>query len=210
MKRAFDFIVSLFLLVVMLPVIAFIALLILFNLGSPILFVQTRPGLDCKEYEMVKFRTMSTASDESGEILDDNDRLSPFGKFLRSSSLDELPELFNVIKGEMSLVGPRPLLIEYLELYDQEQIKRHDVKPGITGWAQINGRNNLEWDEKFELDLWYVKNQSFFLDMKILVLSIKKVILREGINTRDNQIMPPFLGNSKEKFNKSRSNKDPL
>ncbi|TOM84961.1 sugar transferase [Vibrio parahaemolyticus] len=164
------------------------------NLGSPVLFRQTRPGLSGKPFEMVKFRTMKDAVDQQGTPLPDSERMTPFGDKLRSSSLDELPELWNVLKGEMSLVGPRPLLMQYLPLYSKEQSRRHDVRPGVTGWAQVNGRNAITWDEKFKLDVWYIDNRTFWLDVKILLLTIKKVVIKEGISAQGEVTMPPFEG----------------
>lgn len=164
-------------------------------MGSPVLFRQVRPGIDGKPFEMVKFRTMKDAIDAQGNPLPDAERLTSFGQFLRSSSLDELPELWNVLKGDMSLVGPRPLLMEYLPLYSAEQYRRHDVRPGVTGWAQINGRNTLSWKEKFALDVWYVDNRSLWLDIKILFLTIKKVVVRDGISADGEATMSRFEGN---------------
>ena len=173
MKRLFDFVLAFFLIILFSPFYVVVSLLIVINMGFPILFRQQRPGLNEKIFGIYKFRTMTNDRDENGELLPDEQRLFGVGKFIRSSSLDELPQLFNVLKGEMSFVGPRPLLIEYLPLYNEEQKKRHDVKPGITGWAQVNGRNAISWEEKFALDVWYVKNQSFLLDMKILWMTLK-------------------------------------
>lgn len=167
-------------------------------IGSPIFFRQERAGLNGKLFHIIKFRTMNTHKDENGNLLPDDLRLTKFGRFLRSTSLDEIPELFNVIKGDMSLVGPRPLLKEYLTLYSPFQARRHNVRPGLTGWAQINGRNSLSWNEKFEKDIWYVENQSIFLDIKILLITIKKIIIKEGISAKNNEIMPPFTGNNDE------------
>lgn len=164
------------------------------KLGSPVFFRQTRPGLKGKLFEMVKFRTMTDERGPDGQLLPDKDRLTPFGRWLRASSLDELPELWNVLKGEMSLVGPRPLLVEYLPLYTPEQARRHEVRPGITGWAQVNGRNAISWEEKFKLDVWYVDNQSLWLDLKILWLTIKKVLVRDGISAQGDATMPKFTG----------------
>ena len=164
------------------------------KLGSPVFFRQTRPGLKGKLFEMVKFRTMTDERGPDGQLLPDKDRLTPFGRWLRASSLDELPELWNVLKGEMSLVGPRPLLVEYLPLYTPEQARRHDVRPGITGWAQVNGRNAISWEEKFKLDVWYVDNQSLWLDLKILWITIKKVLVRDGISAQGDATMPKFTG----------------
>lgn len=195
MKRLFDFIFSFFGLVFLLPAIIFLAIVIRFKLGTPVLFKQTRPGLQGKPFKMVKFRSMSNAKDANGNLLSNAERLTPFGKFLRSTSLDELLGLFNVLKGDMSLVGPRPLLMDYLPLYNDFQKRRMDVKPGITGWTQINGRNALSWDEKFKLDIWYVDNRSFMLDMKILFMTFKKVLIREGISHAGDVAMPHFTGN---------------
>ena len=174
-----------------------LALLVRINLGSPVLFRQVRPGLHGKPFLLYKFRTMTDDRDEHGNLLPDEQRLTPFGKFLRSTSLDELPELFNVLKGDMSLVGPRPLLMQYLDRYTPEQARRHEVKPGITGWAQVNGRNALTWEEKFKLDVWYVDNWSIWLDLKILLLTVLKVIKREGIHADGHATMPEFLGSTK-------------
>jgi lipopolysaccharide/colanic/teichoic acid biosynthesis glycosyltransferase len=164
-------------------------------MGFPIFFIQPRPGKNGKVFLLLKFRTMSQVADSSGQLLSDQLRLTKLGKLLRKLSLDELPQLINVLRGEMSLVGPRPLLVEYLPLYSREQARRHDVLPGITGWAQINGRNSLSWDEKFKLDVWYVDNQSFFLDLKILFLTLKKVLIREGISANGEATMTKFTGN---------------
>ncbi|SKA89392.1 Sugar transferase involved in LPS biosynthesis (colanic, teichoic acid) [Thiothrix eikelboomii] len=194
MKRILDLSATLFGLILLAPIILILAILIRLKLGSPVFFTQTRPGLHAKPFKMVKFRTMTDARDAAGNLLPDNIRLTAFGRFLRSTSLDELPELWNVLKGEMSLVGPRPLLMEYLPLYSTEQARRHEVRPGITGWAQINGRNAISWEEKFKLDVWYVDNQSFWLDLKILVLTIKKVFVREGISAEGEATMPKFTG----------------
>ena len=169
-----------------------IMLLVLTQLNSPVLFRQSRPGLNRKVFDIFKFRTMTNDCDKDGILLTDELRLTKFGKFLRSISIDELPSLWNVLKGEMSLVGPRPLLVEYLPLYSSKQARRHEVKPGITGWAQVNGRNSISWDEKFALDVWYVDNQSIWLDIKILYLTIKKVIVRDGISAKDDVTMPRF------------------
>ena len=168
-----------------------------FKFGSPVFFKQPRPGLNEKVFNMIKFRSMTMENDTSGIMLSDSDRLTRFGEFLRSTSLDELPSLWVVLKGEMSLVGPRPLLVEYLPLYSKKQSRRHEVKPGITGWAQVNGRNAISWDEKFDLDVWYVDNQSVWLDIKILFLTIKKVIMRDGISAKDDATMPPFKRSKK-------------
>ncbi|EII3002943.1 sugar transferase [Vibrio cholerae] len=194
MKRLFDFLVSLTALILLSPIIALVAWRIRKNLGSPVLFRQTRPGLDGKPFEMVKFRTMKDAVDEQGNPLPDSERMTPFGDKLRNSSLDELPELWNVLKGEMSLVGPRPLLMQYLPLYSKEQARRHEVRPGVTGWAQINGRNAISWEEKFKLDVWYVDNQSLFLDVKILFATVKKVLFKEDISEAGHVTMSSFKG----------------
>lgn len=181
-KRLCDIVASFCGLLLLAPVIAIVAWQIRRKLGSPVLFRQMRPGLNGEPFEMIKFRTMRDAVDVVGNPLPDSERMTPFGSFLRSSSLDELPELWNVLKGDMSLVGPRPLLMEYLSLYSPEQYRRHLVRPGVTGWAQVNGRNSLSWEKKFELDIWYVDNHTFWLDVKIVFLTIKKVVLRDGIN----------------------------
>ena len=195
-KRLLDITVSSAALVVLSPVYAVVGYKIKKNLGSPILFRQTRPGLDGKPFEMVKFRTMTDATDSEGNLLPNSERLTPFGNTLRSTSLDELPELWNVLKGDMSLVGPRPLLMEYVPLYNEEQARRHKVRPGVTGWAQVNGRNAISWDDKFKFDAWYVDNQSLLLDIKILVKTVKKVLIKEDINASDNVTMSRFTGNS--------------
>ena len=197
-KRLFDIFASFFGLLVLSPIIAIVAWKIRKNLGSPVLFKQVRPGKDGKPFEMVKFRTMRDAVDANGIPLPDSERLTPFGHWLRSTSLDELPELWNVLKGDMSLVGPRPLLMEYLPLYSNEQYRRHEVRPGVTGWAQVNGRNSISWDEKFELDVWYVDNQSFWLDIKILFLTVKKVLIKDGISGEGEVTMSKFTGNEKD------------
>jgi lipopolysaccharide/colanic/teichoic acid biosynthesis glycosyltransferase len=194
MKRLFDLIVSSFALLLFSPIIALVSWKIRKNLGSPVFFRQARPGLHGKSFEMIKFRTMKDAVDAQGNPLPDSERMTSFGSKLRNSSLDELPELWNVFKGDMSLVGPRPLLMEYLPLYSPEQARRHEVRPGVTGWAQINGRNAISWEEKFKLDVWYVDNRSFWLDFKILLLTVKKVISKEGISAQGEVTMPPFKG----------------
>ncbi|HAV1360914.1 TPA: sugar transferase [Vibrio parahaemolyticus] len=198
MKRLFDFFASLFGLVLLSPIIALVAWKIRKNLGSPVLFRQTRPGLNGKPFEMVKFRTMKDAVDAQGNPLPDSERMTPFGDKLRNSSLDELPELWNVLKGEMSLVGPRPLLMQYLPLYSKEQARRHEVRPGVTGWAQINGRNAISWEDKFKLDVWYVDNRNLWLDIKILFLTVKKVFVKEGISADGHVTIEPFTGQSKQ------------
>ncbi|TQV61586.1 MAG: sugar transferase [Halothiobacillaceae bacterium] len=195
-KRLFDVVASVTALVVFSPLLFFIAWQVRRKMGSPVLFRQVRPGLHGKPFEMIKFRTMRDAVDAQGNPLPDAERLVPFGKFLRASSLDELPELWNVLKGEMSLVGPRPLLMEYLPLYSPEQARRHEARPGVTGWAQVNGRNALSWDEKFKLDVWYVDNPSFWLDLKILFLTVKKVLVRDGISADGEATMSKFTGNA--------------
>ncbi len=195
LKRIFDVVASATALLLLSPVIAIVAWQISRKMGSPVLFRQVRPGLNGKPFEMVKFRTMKDAVDAAGNPLPDSERMTPFGQFLRSSSLDELPELWNVLKGDMSLVGPRPLLMEYLPLYSAEQYRRHEARPGVTGWAQINGRNSLSWDDKFKLDVWYVDNQSLWLDIKILFLTVKKVVVRDGINADGEATMSKFTGN---------------
>ena len=192
LKRTFDLVATFFVLLLLLPVLMLITLMIRSKLGSPIFFKQPRPGLNGKIFNIYKFRTMTDDCDKDGNLLSDELRLTKFGKFLRSTSLDELPSLWNVLKGDMSLVGPRPLLVEYLPLYSAKQARRHEVKPGITGWAQVNGRNAISWDKKFDLDVWYVDNQSIWLDIKILYLTIKKVIVRDGISAKGDTTMPRF------------------
>ena len=194
-KPILDFLLALFLILLFSPIILIVALLIRLKLGSPIFFIQGRPGLNGKIFKIYKFRTMSNQRDSKGQLLSDELRLKGFGKFIRKSSLDELPQLFNVLKGEMSFVGPRPLLVEYLKLYNKEQARRHEVKPGITGWAQVNGRNAISWEEKFRLDVYYVKNISFGLDLKILYLTFFKVLKRKDINSSTNITMEKFKGN---------------
>ncbi|SER99062.1 sugar transferase [Salipaludibacillus aurantiacus] len=198
MKRGFDFLVSLSLIIVLLPLIVIIACLVRLKLGSPVLFKQERPGLSNKPFTFYKFRSMTDEKDKDGTLLADDKRLTPFGLFLRKFSLDELPQLLNVLKGELSLVGPRPLLMEYLPLYTEEHLQRHRVRPGITGWAQINGRNNLSWEEKFDLDVWYVNNRSFWLDIKILLLTGYKVFKSEGINQPGTATAEKFRGLNSE------------
>jgi sugar transferase EpsL len=196
MKRFLDFICSLILLILFLPIMLILALLIRIKLGAPILFKQQRPGLHGKPFYLYKFRTMTDARDSRGNFFADRIRLTPFGATLRKFSLDELPQLINVIIGDISLVGPRPLLMEYLPLYTEEQAKRHLVRPGITGWAQVNGRNAISWEEKFKLDVWYVNNHSLWLDLKILLITIKKVIKTEGITQRGVVTVEPFKGSN--------------
>ena len=194
LKRIFDGVVALGALVVLSPVLVVLASIVRKQLGSPVLFRQTRPGLHGKPFGILKYRTMIDVRDAQGNLWPDAERLTGFGRFLRSTSLDELPELFNVLKGEMSLVGPRPLLMAYLPLYTPEQARRHEVRPGITGWAQVNGRNAISWEEKFRLDVWYVDNQSFWLDLKILLLTVKKVVVRDGISAVGEATAPRFTG----------------
>lgn len=196
-KRFIDISASLCALVLLAPAMAIVAWSIRKKLGSPVLFRQVRPGRDGKPFEMVKFRTMSDAVDADGNPLADSERMTPFGSFLRASSLDELPELWNVLKGDMSLVGPRPLLMEYLPLYSEVQSRRHEARPGVTGLAQVSGRNALGWAEKFELDVWYVDNQSFWLDLKIILMTIKKVAVKEGISADGEVTMSKFNGNKR-------------
>ena len=194
-KRIFDLFLVLLGLPLILPIYLLLALLVLAKFNFPILFKQSRPGLQGKIFNIYKFRTMTNKCDKEGVLLSDDLRLTKFGKLLRSTSLDELPSLWNVLKGEMSLVGPRPLLVEYLPLYSTKQARRHEVKPGITGWAQVNGRNSISWNEKFDLDVWYVDNQSTWLDIKILYITIKKVITRSGINQDGQATIKNFKGN---------------
>ncbi|MEE1920018.1 sugar transferase [Pseudomonas asiatica] len=194
LKRLFDIAASACGLLLLAPIYLVIAWLIHRKLGAPVMFRQRRPGLNGKPFEMVKFRTMRDAVDANGNPLPDSKRMTAFGSFLRSASLDELPELWNVLKGDMSLVGPRPLLMEYLPLYSTEQYRRHEVRPGVTGWAQVNGRNALSWEEKFRLDVWYVDNQSLWLDLKIIFLTIKKVLARDGISADGEVTMSRFEG----------------
>lgn len=194
LKRLLDIIIASIALIMLSPLYAFVAYKVKKNLGSPVLFRQVRPGLHGKPFEMIKFRTMKDAIDERGNPLPDSERLTPFGKMLRSSSLDEMPELWNVIKGDMSIVGPRPLLMEYLPLYNKEQAQRHDVRPGMTGHAQVNGRNAIGWEEKFKLDTWYVENQSIWLDFKIMLKTVQKVIAKDDISAEGEATMTRFIG----------------
>jgi sugar transferase EpsL len=187
-------VVAIALLLLMFPVFCVLWVLVYLKLGRPVLFKQRRPGHQGEPFTMYKFRSMTEARSGLGDLLSDEKRITNFGQLLRQFSLDELPELFNVIKGEMSLVGPRPLLMEYLDLYTAEQMRRHEVKPGITGWTQVNGRNHLSWEEKFALDIWYVENQSFWLDLKILFLTVFKIVKREGVNQPGHVTMQPFSG----------------
>lgn len=198
LKRLLDLVISSLTLTLLTPILILLIFLVLIDLGRPIFFVQTRPGLKGKPFRMYKFRTMKNCNDQHGNPMDDKDRITRFGSFLRSTSMDELPELFNVIKGDMSLVGPRPLLMEYLSLYSHEQMKRHDTRPGITGWAQINGRNSISWKEKFNLDIWYVNNRNIWLDIKILFLTIFKILARDGISSEGHATMQPFRGKKDE------------
>ncbi|MBZ0333212.1 sugar transferase [Marinobacter sp. AL4B] len=197
LKRLFDIVASFFGLLTLSPVIAIVVWLVRRKLGSPVFFRQVRPGKDGKPFEMIKFRTMLDVVDVNGEPLPDAERMTPFGSFLRSSSLDELPGLWNVLKGDMSLVGPRPLLMKYLPLYSAEQSRRHEVRPGLSGWAQVNGRNAISWEDRFKLDVWYVDNRTFWLDIKIIFLTIKKVFVRDGISAEGEATMSKFKG-SKE------------
>ncbi|MNY96928.1 putative sugar transferase EpsL [compost metagenome] len=194
LKRILDVAIASTALVLLSPVYALVAYKVKKNLGSPVLFRQTRPGLHGQPFEMIKFRSMKDAMDKAGNPLPDSERLTPFGKMLRATSLDEMPELWNVIKGDMSIVGPRPLLMEYLPLYNSEQAKRHEVRPGITGYAQVNGRNAISWEKKFELDTWYVNNQSFWLDFKIMLKTVKKVLAKDDISAEGDVTMHKFTG----------------
>jgi lipopolysaccharide/colanic/teichoic acid biosynthesis glycosyltransferase len=194
MKRCIDIFGAGMGLLLLSPVLVVLAALIALRLGRPVLFAQTRPGLHSNSFRMLKFRSMTSACDANGNLLPDEQRLTPFGQRLRATSLDELPGLWAVFKGDMSLVGPRPLLMEYLPLYTSEQARRHEVRPGITGWAQVNGRNAISWEEKFALDVWYVDNQSLWLDIKILLLTVKKVFVREGISAAGEATMSKFTG----------------
>lgn len=198
MKRLFDFLVSSILVFILLPFFALIALLIRFKLGAPIIFKQIRPGIRGRSFTIYKFRSLTDEKDEKGNLLPDAKRFTRFSKMLRNSSLDELPELFNVLMGDMSLVGPRPLLPKYLERYDKEQARRHDVKPGITGWAQVNGRNAISWEEKFKLDLWYIDNHSLGLDLKIICLTVAQVFLQKDINQEGYVTAREFMGQKNE------------
>lgn len=196
-KRIIDFSLSFLALIFLSPILLILALVIAINMGRPVLFKQARPGLNGKIFYMWKFRSMLELRDAAGQLLPDEQRITKLGHFIRNTSLDELPGLYCVLSGGMSLVGPRPLLIEYLERYSPEQARRHDVKPGITGWAQVNGRNAISWEDKFELDVWYVDNQSLWLDLKILLLTIKKVFFKEGISQEGHATMPVFMGSKK-------------
>ncbi len=194
MKRFFDVSISLLVIVILMPVFIAISFLILIKMGSPVLFIQVRPGLNSRPFKMYKFRSMINVTTAKDRLIHDSERLTSFGRLLRSTSLDELPELWNVLRGEMSLVGPRPLLMQYLPLYSAEQARRHEVRPGVTGWAQVNGRNAITWEEKFKLDVWYVDNQTLWLDAKILWLTVKKVVVRDGISAEGEATMPAFTG----------------
>ena len=195
-KRLFDLVLTLLVGLIFLPVIIMLAIVISSVIGNPIVFKQLRPGLNGKPFCIYKFRTMNNHKNGKGELLPDAQRLTAFGQWLRSTSLDELPSLWNVLRGDMSLVGPRPLLLEYLPLYNAEQTRRHQLKPGITGWAQVNGRNAISWEDKFKLDVWYIDNQSLYLDVKIILLTIKKVLCRDDINAKDEATMPKFTGST--------------
>lgn len=195
LKRVLDIVIASVALVLLSPLYFYVAYRVRKNLGSPVLFRQVRPGLHGKPFEMIKFRTMTDERDAEGNLLPNEQRLPKFGKMLRATSLDEMPELWNVIKGDMSIVGPRPLLMDYLPLYNKEQAKRHNVRPGMTGYAQVNGRNSISWEEKFKLDTWYVENQSIWLDFKIMFQTVKKVLVKEGINQSEEVTMTRFTGN---------------
>ena len=199
LKRLLDIVIASSALVLLSPVYAFVAYKVRKNLGSPVLFRQVRPGLNGKPFEMIKFRSMKDAVDAQGHSLPGSERLTPFGQMLRSSSLDEMPELWNVIKGDMSIVGPRPLLMEYLPLYNREQAKRHNVRPGITGYAQVNGRNAISWEKKFELDTWYVENRSLWLDFKIMLKTVQKVLSKDDISAEGEATISKFTGTSEPK-----------
>lgn len=196
-KRLLDLAITIPALLIISPIALFISVLIRLKMGRPVLFMQERPGLGGEHFNLIKFRTMTEERCIDGQLLPDSQRLTPLGRKLRSLSMDETPELINVLKGEMSLVGPRPLLMEYLPLYSEEQMRRHEVRPGITGWTQVNGRNAISWDEKFKLDIWYIDNQSFAIDLRILILTIKRVIARDGINAVGDATMPKFQGSGK-------------
>lgn len=205
LKRSVDILGSALGLFLFFPLMVVLAVIIRFRLGAPVLFRQVRPGLNGQPFEMLKFRTMRDAVDRDGNPLPDDQRMTKLGQFLRSTSLDELPELWNVLNGDMSLVGPRPLLMEYLPLYSQHQARRHEVRPGVTGWAQVNGRNQLSWEQKFDLDVWYVENQSLLLDLKILFLTVWKVVRRDGISAAGEATMSKFEGNKEERQEKRRA-----
>jgi len=196
-KRVFDIIASALALLLLAPVLAGAALLVALKMGRPVFFRQQRPGLDGKPFTMLKFRTMRDARDAQGRPLSDAERLTPFGRWLRATSLDELPELWNVLKGDLSLVGPRPLLMEYLPRYSETQRRRHEVRPGLTGWAQVHGRNAVDWNERFELDVWYVDHRSFWLDMKILAMTVRLVVSRRGVSAQGEATMREFMGDER-------------
>ncbi len=198
MKRIFDLIIAIISLVFALPLMIVIAAGVLWKMGRPVIFKQQRPGLDGRPFMLYKFRTMTDDRDEGGRLLPDSERLTPLGIWMREFSLDELPQIFNVIKGDLSIVGPRPLLMEYLMLYDDTQKKRHTVRPGITGWAQVNGRNSITWEEKFEMDVWYAENRTFLIDLRIIMMTIQKVIKREGITEEGESTASAFQGNMKK------------
>jgi len=195
MKRLFDFIIALLAIIIFSIPMLIVALIVRMKMGAPIIFTQERPGLKGKPFYIYKFRTMTNETDGEGNLLTNEQRMTKSGQIIRKLSLDELPQLFNVLKGDISLVGPRPLLMKYLPLYNKEQVRRHDVRPGITGWAQVNGRNAINWEERFQLDVWYVDNQSFFLDIKILFMTVLKVFKSEGVNKNESTTMEPFRGN---------------
>jgi sugar transferase EpsL len=195
LKRSFDFLTAVLAAVIFMPIMLTVALVVRIGLGGPVLFTQKRPGLAGQAIHVYKFRTMTSECDSAGNLLPDDQRLTRLGLFLRKTSLDELPQLFNVIRGDLSLVGPRPLLMEYLELYSARQARRHEVRPGITGWAQVNGRNAISWEQKFEYDVWYVENRSFLLDLRILLMTVKKVVIRSDISAQGTNTMPKFEGN---------------
>jgi sugar transferase EpsL len=197
LKRSFDFLVAVLAALVFMPIMLVVALVVRIGLGGPVLFTQKRPGLAGKPIHVYKFRTMTSECDSAGNLLPDDQRLTSLGLFLRKTSLDELPQLFNVIRGDISLVGPRPLLMEYLPLYSPRQARRHEVRPGITGWAQVNGRNAISWEQKFEYDVWYVENRSFLLDLHILLLTVKKVLVRSDISAQGTNTMPKFEGSTR-------------
>ena len=198
-KRFFDFLLALLVLLLLFPLLLTVALLVRYRLGSPLFFLQQRPGHHGRPFWLFKFRSMTNACAPSGALLPDDERLSAFGRWMRNTSMDELPSLLNILRGEMSFVGPRPLLMQYLPLYSLEQARRHAVKPGLSGWAQINGRNSISWEQKFRLDVWYVDHQSFWLDLRILLLTILKVLRREGISSPGEPTMPPFMGNPEQR-----------
>jgi lipopolysaccharide/colanic/teichoic acid biosynthesis glycosyltransferase len=195
LKRLLDVLIAILALLLLSPIFVLVWVLVWLKLGSPVFFKQDRPGLEGKAFKLIKFRTMKNETHADGVIVSDEARLIPFGQLLRATSVDELPELWNVLKGEMSLVGPRPLLMEYLPLYTREQMRRHDIRPGITGWAQVNGRNNISWEEKLKMDVWYVDNRTFWLDLKILLITVKKVFFREDINQKGHVTAEKFKGN---------------